>query len=147
MLLSRFYIVRIAWVFGGPRNFVRTILRLADERPLLRVVDDEIGNPTYAVDVAGAIARLIHEPAYGIYHFVNEGYCSRYDFAREILRQAGREAVPIEPIKLRDYERPSTPPSFSALRNFVGASDLGITLPPWQDALARFLEAGGHDSR
>jgi dTDP-4-dehydrorhamnose reductase len=139
MLLRRFYIVRVAWVFGGQRNFVRTILRLAAERPDLRVVADEIGNPSYAPDIADAIARLIQEPAYGIYHVVNEGHCSRYDFACEILRQAGRENVTVEPISLRDYQRPSTPPPFSALRNFVGATDLGIRLPPWQDALARFL--------
>jgi dTDP-4-dehydrorhamnose reductase len=138
-LLPRFYIVRVAWVFGGPRNFVRTILRLAGERDSLRVVDDEIGNPTYAPDVAAAIGRLIAEPAYGIYHFVNEGHCSRYDFAREILQQSGREHVHVEPIKLREYPRPSTPPPFGVLRNFVGGSDLGIRLPPWQDALARFL--------
>ncbi len=141
MLLRRFYIVRIAWVFGGPRNFVRTILRLADERPSLRVVDDEIGNPTYAADVADAIARLVEEPAYGIYHLVNEGHCSRYDFAREILRQAGRADVNVEPIKLSEYPRPSTPPRYSALRNFVAAADLGIRLPPWPDALRRFLAA------
>ena len=141
MLLHRFYIVRIAWVFGGPRNFVCTILRLANERPSLRVVDDEVGNPTYAADVADAICRLIEEPAYGIYHFVNEGHCSRYDFAREILRQAGRADVHVEPIKLSEYPRPSTPPRYSVLRNFVGAADLGIRLPPWQDALRRFLAA------
>jgi len=138
-LLRRFYIVRIAWVFGGPRNFVRTIQRLATEREHLRIVDDEIGNPTYAVDVAEAISRLVREPAYGTYHFVNEGYCSRYDFAREILRHTGMQGVSVEPIKLRDYPRASTPPSFTALRNFVGAVDLQIVLPPWQDALARFL--------
>ncbi len=138
-LLRRFYIVRIAWVFGGPRNFVRTIQRLATEREHLRIVDDEVGNPTYAVDVAEAISRLVREPAYGTYHLVNEGYCSRYDFAGEILRQTGMQGVSVEPIKLRDYPRASTPPSFTALRNFVGAIDLQIVLPPWQDALARFL--------
>jgi dTDP-4-dehydrorhamnose reductase len=138
-LLRRFYIVRIAWVFGGPRSFVRTILRLAAERDELQVVDDEIGNPTYAADVAGAIGRLIAEPAYGTYHLVNEGYCSRYDFAREILRQAGKQGVRVTPIKLRDYRRASTPPPFSALSNFVAARDLAIVLPPWQDALERAL--------
>jgi dTDP-4-dehydrorhamnose reductase len=139
-LLRRFYIVRVAWVFGGPRNFVRTILRLAGERDRLTVVDDEVGNPTYAADIAEAIARLMREPAYGVFHLVNEGYCSRYEFAREILRQAGVDHVRVEPIKLRDYQRASTPPPFTALRNFVAATDLGIALPPWQDALGRFLE-------
>lgn len=138
-LLNRFYIVRIAWVFGGTRNFVNTIRRLAAAGGPLRVVEDETSNPTYAQDVAAAIARLIDEPAYGTYHFVNEGYCSRYNFAREVLRQSGLEHIPVEPIKLKDYRRASTPPSFTPLRNFVGAGDLGIVLPAWQDALARFL--------
>lgn len=145
-LLRQFYIVRVAWVFGGERNFVRTILRLAAQRSELTIVDDEIGNPTYAPDIASAIADLIAHPAYGIYHFVNEGYCSRFEFAREILRQAGRSDVSITPIKLADYQRASTPPAFSALRNFVGATDLGIRLRPWQEALAAFLHGIPRDT-
>ncbi len=137
-LLHKFYIVRIAWVFGGARNFVQTILRLADERPMLAVVQDEIGNPTYAPDLAAAISALIREPAYGIYHFVNEGYCSRFELAREVLRQAGK-TINVQPISLAEYKRASTPPPFTPLRNFVGASDLGISLRPWQEALAAHL--------
>ncbi len=138
-LLQRYYIVRIAWVFGGHRNFVRTILRLAQERNELRVVADEIGNPTYAPDLAKAISSLIEHSAYGVYHFVNEGHCSRFEFAHEILRQAGI-SIPLKPIKLTEYKRASTPPAFSALRNFVGATDLGIQLRPWQAALTDYLD-------
>ncbi len=138
-LLRKFYIVRVAWVFGGERNFVRTILRLAEERSELAVVEDEIGNPTFAADIADAIAQLIKEPAYGTYHLVNEGYCSRYEFAREILQQAGRTGIDVHAIKLADYKRDSTPPRFGALRNFVAATDLGIQLQPWQTALRTFL--------
>lgn len=140
-LLRRFYIVRIAWVFGGERNFVRTILRLAQERSELAVVDDEIGNPTYAADVAEAITALIQQPAYGIYHLVNEGHCSRFAFAREILQQAGLEHIALQPIKLAEYVRDSRPPAFGALRNFVAATDLDIRLRPWQMALNTFLTA------
>ncbi len=138
-LLHRFYIVRVAWVFGGERNFVRTILRLAEERPELAIVDDESGNPTYAPDIADAVARLIQYPAYGVYHLINEGYCSRFEFAREILRQAGHTDVILKPIKLAEYKRASTPPAFGVLRNFVGATDLQIQLRPWQTALSAFL--------
>jgi dTDP-4-dehydrorhamnose reductase len=138
-LLQHFYIVRIAWVFGGERNFVRTVLRLAQERTELAMVDDEIGNPTYTRDIAAAISQLIEQPAYGMYHFVNEGYCSRYEFAAEILRQADIHTLSLRPIKLSEYRRDSTPPRFGALRNFVGATDLGIRLPPWQAALADFI--------
>lgn len=140
-LLRRFYIVRIAWVFGGERNFVRTILRLAQERSELAVVDDEIGNPTYAADVAEAITALIQQPAYGIYHLINEGHCSRFAFAREILHQAGLEHIALRPIKLAEYVRDSRPPAFGALRNFVAATDLDIRLRPWQTALDTFLTA------
>lgn len=139
-LLTKFYIVRVAWVFGGARNFVQTILRLAQERSELAVVDDEIGNPTYAPDLAEAVRQLIQQPAYGVYHLTNEGYCSRWEFAREIVQQAGFTHVAIKPIKLADYKRDSTPPPFSALRNFVAAYDLGLRLRPWQAALADALK-------
>ena len=81
--LDRFYIARVAWLYGGERNFVRTILRLAGERETLAMVADEIGSPTYAPDVAAAIARLIQTPHYGTYHLVNEGACSRHEFAAD----------------------------------------------------------------
>ena len=138
-LAPAFWIVRVAWVFGGERNFVRTMLRLARERGELSVVDDEVGNPTYAPDAAAAIARLIERPNYGVFHLTNEGYCSRYEFAREILRQAGMEHVPVRPAKLAEWKRNSTPPAFAALRNFVAAEELGIRLPPWQASLREFL--------
>lgn len=139
-LVRKFYIVRVAWVFGGERNFVRTMLRLAEERKELAVVDDELGNPTYAPDIAAAVSQLIEQPAYGIYHFVNEGYCSRYDFAGEIIRQAGLAGTAVRRIRRADYKRDSTPPRFGVLRNYVGAADLAIRLQPWQDALRTFLE-------
>lgn len=138
-LLRRFYIVRVAWVFGGPRNFVRTVLRLSEEQSAIRMVTDEWSSPTYAPDLAEAISALIQCPAYGIYHFVNEGRCSRYEFAAEVLRQAGRTATELAPITLAEYQRPSTPPPSAALHNFVGAHDLGIRLRPWQDALVHYL--------
>jgi dTDP-4-dehydrorhamnose reductase len=139
-LLGSFYIVRVAWLFGGERNFVRTVLRLADAPPAagLRMVDDEVGSPTYTADVADAVARLIATEHFGTYHFVNSGHCSRYEFARAILRSAGRPELPVTPIKLADYVRDSTPPSFTPLANLAGAA-LGITFRPWEAALAAYL--------
>ncbi len=138
-LLTRFYIVRTAWLYApGGRNFPHRIVQLADERGALRVVTDEVGNPTYAPDLATALAALIRTGAYGVYHFTNSGYCSRYDFAREILRLTGREHVPVEPITLDQFQRDSTPPRFAPLANTAGAA-LGIVLRPWQEALAEFL--------
>jgi dTDP-4-dehydrorhamnose reductase len=140
-LLRRFYIVRVAWLFGGERNFVRTILRLLANPPAqgITMVQDEVGNPTYAVDVADGIAQLITQPWYGTYHLVNSGYCSRYDFTLEIARQAGYTQVPITPICLADYQRASTPPTYSPLAG-IAAAGVGISMRPWQTALAAFLE-------
>lgn len=138
-LLQRAYIVRTAWAYApGGRNFVHAILRLAREKDEVRVVTDEIGNPTYMRDVAGAIANLIDSGQYGTYHFVNEGSCSRWAFANEILRLAGLEHVRNIPILSSEYKRASTPPPFGALHNVAGAA-LGIRLRPWQEALADFM--------
>ncbi|MFV9504701.1 MAG: dTDP-4-dehydrorhamnose reductase [Oscillochloridaceae bacterium umkhey_bin13] len=139
-LLSRFYIVRVAWLFGGERNFVRTMLRLAANPPAdgLRMVDDEVGSPTYAPDVAAALAQLITTSHYGTFHFVNQGACSRYEFARTILDLAGYPDFPLTPIKLADYQRASTPPPYTPLANLAGTA-LGLGLRPWQEALVEAL--------
>lgn len=140
-LLTRFFIVRTAWLYApGGRNFPHRILQLADERGSLKVVADEVGNPTYVVDLARAIAALIETHAYGVYHAVNAGAASRYDFAREILRLSGRESVPVEPLALAEFQRASTPPAYAPLANNAAAA-LGITFRPWQAALAEFLSA------
>ncbi|MBN1976317.1 MAG: dTDP-4-dehydrorhamnose reductase [Anaerolineae bacterium] len=142
-LLTRFYIVRTAWLYtAGGRNFSTPsrIVQVADERGALKVVTDEVSNPTYALDLAAGIAALIQTGAYGIYHLTNAGYTSRYDYVREVLRLAGREHVPVEPISLDDFQRPSTPPRFAPLANTAAAA-LGITLRPWQEAVAEFLRA------
>ncbi len=139
-LCRRFYIVRLSWLFGGPRSFVTKMLALSAQRPELAVVNDEIASPTYAPDLAQAIARLLTTGRYGIYHLVNEGTCSRYEFARAILRQAGRGDYPIRPIKLRDFRRDSPPPPRAVLRNFAAAA-LGIRLRPWPQALAEHLQS------
>jgi dTDP-4-dehydrorhamnose reductase len=141
-LLTRFYIVRTAWLYApGGSNFPHRIIELADELGRLRVVTDEVGNPTFAPDLATALAELIETGAYGVYHLTNAGYTSRYDFAREILRIAGREEVPVEEITLDAFERDSTPPRFAPLANTAAAA-LGIQPRPWQEALEAFLEGG-----
>jgi len=138
-LLTRFYIVRTAWLYApGGRNFPHRIVQLADERGALRVVTDEVGNPTYAPDLAAALAALIRTDAYGVYHLTNSGYCSRHGFAQEILRLTGREHIPVEPITLDEFQRASTPPRFAPLANTAAAA-LGIALRPWEEALAEFL--------
>ena len=139
-LLSRYYIVRTAWLYApGGRNFIHAILKRARETGTVRVVTDEVGNPTYAADLAAAIAQLVSIGQYGVYHFINSGACSRWAFANEILRQVGVEARNI-PILSSAYPRPSTPPPFGTLHNRNGAA-LGITLRPWAEALADYLRS------
>jgi len=140
-LLTRFYVARTAWLTAtGGRNFVHRILQLADERGSLRVVTDEVANPTFCEDLADALLQLAASEHYGIYHLTNAGYCSRYEFARQILDLSGREQVPVEPITLDDYPRASTPPRFAPLANLAAAA-LGISLRPWEEALAEFLKS------
>jgi dTDP-4-dehydrorhamnose reductase len=141
--MRRFYIVRTAWLYAPEgRNFIHAILDRAHEAGQLRVVADEIGNPTYVNDLALAIRALLSKGQYGIYHFVNAGACSRWAFAQEILRLAGLPHVVNRPILSREYRRASTPPGYGALLNITGAS-LGISLRPWQAALADYMAEHG----
>jgi dTDP-4-dehydrorhamnose reductase len=141
-LLDRFYIVRTAWLYAqSGKNFVSKMIRIADERGELRVVTDEVSSPTYAPDLAQAIANLIHTEHYGIYHFTNEGVCSRYDFAVKILGLAGRGHIPVHPITSDQYTRASIPPLYAPIRNFCAATALGITLRPWEEALRAYFDA------
>lgn len=138
-LLTRYYIVRPAWLYAPQgRNFIHAILDRARNTGQLCVVTDEIGNPTYAKDLAVAVGQLIETQQYGIYHFVNSGSCSRWAFANEILRQAGLTNVVNTPILGKEFKRPSTPPPFGALHNIAGKA-IGIELRPWQEALAEYL--------
>jgi dTDP-4-dehydrorhamnose reductase len=137
-LRTGLYIVRTAWLYGGGYMFPEKIIAAADKYGELRVVTDEIGNPTYVFDLAQAIAQLAQTHAHGIYHFTNSGYCSRYDFAKEILRLSGRDHISIQPITLAEYKRASHVPPFTPLANING-STLGIELRPWQEALAGYL--------
>lgn len=141
--VPRHFIVRTAWLFAhGGSNFVHAVLRAARDGRPLRVVTNEISSPTYADDLAAAIAQLIENGRYGIYHLVNEGQVSRFGFARQALDLAGYDGIPIEPISLAEFPRASRPPEYAALRNFA-AAQLGIHLRPWQEALAAFIEAEG----
>jgi dTDP-4-dehydrorhamnose reductase len=146
-LAPRFYIARVAWLFGpGGNNFVTKILAGAAKYGGLRVAADEFGNPTYAPDAAAAMATLAETNHYGVYHLVNGGFCSRYEFAREIMRVSGQPDVPITPILSAEWPRPSMPPLHAVLANSAAAS-LGITLRPWQEALAEYAQLLSQEQR
>ncbi len=137
-ICPRHFIVRTAMVYDETgKNFVNTMLRLAEERTSLRVVADQFGNPTYAADLAAAIWRLLERPSFGTYHLTNSGMASWYDWAVEVFRLTSKP-MNVEPIAAKDYQRAATPPRNGVLAN-VSAASLGITLPSWQDALARCL--------
>ncbi len=133
-----YMIVRTAWLYApGGVNFVHKILARARAGGPLRVVTDEVGSPTYVRDLAAALVRLIAVGRPGIYHLTNAGSCSRYEFACEIVRLAGLN-TPIEPIPSTAFKRASTPPLYAPLQN-VFAAALGVTLRPWQEALAEYI--------
>jgi dTDP-4-dehydrorhamnose reductase len=132
-------VVRTAWLYGeGTGNFPSKILAAAAERGELSVVTDEIATPTWARDLAAAIASLVERPLYGVYHFTNSGECSRYEWAREALRLAGRDDVSIRPTTMAEYGAFPVKPPYSVLRNEAGAK-LGITLRPWREALGEYF--------
>ncbi len=138
-VLDRLFVVRIAWLYGpGGNHFPAKIIAAADRGQALRVVDDEIGNPTYAPDVATALAALIETKRFGIYHLVNGGYASRYAWAQAVLQATGRGHVALTPIGLDEWPRPAPPPRHAVLANQAAAA-LGIVLRPWQEALAEAL--------
>ncbi|MDE2853337.1 MAG: dTDP-4-dehydrorhamnose reductase [Chloroflexota bacterium] len=140
-LNPRHYIVRSAWLFArAGRNFIHAILKAARDGMPLRVVTNEVANPTYTEDLAQAIVQLIATERYGAYHLVNEGAVSRWQLARFVLDAAGFPNTPIERISRHEWPRPSLPPEYTALANHAGAS-IDIVLRPWQDAVRAFLEA------
>lgn len=139
----RHVIVRTAWLFAhGGRNFIHAILGAAQAGKPLRVVCDEIANPTYNHDLSDAIIALAQTERPGIYHLVNDGAATRYAFARLILDRSGYADMPITPILRAQWPRPSKPPAYAALDNTAAAS-LGIRLRPWQIALDSFLKREG----
>jgi len=118
-VLHRYYVFRTQWLFGrhGRRNFVKSIIRNAREKGALRVVTDEVGTPTGARDLAEIIAMVATSGKYGIYHATNQGACSRYDFAKEIVEAAGMSGIPIEPLRYADLNLPCPRPPYSPLDN------------------------------
>ncbi len=134
------FIVRISWVFGiNGKNFVKTMLNLADKNKKLRVVLDQIGSPTYTKDLAPLLVDMIHTEKFGTYHATNEGFCSWAEFAKEIFKLA-KKKVEVEEIFTADYPTPARRP-FNSRLSKKSLDDAGFNrLPTWQDALKRFLQ-------
>ncbi|HET7892742.1 MAG TPA: dTDP-4-dehydrorhamnose reductase [Candidatus Sulfotelmatobacter sp.] len=131
-------IARTSWLFGtGGKCFPDTILKLAASRPVLDVVNDQRGSPTYSVDLARAIIKLCRNDARGIVHATNAGDCSWFEFAREILQRESL-ATEVRPVSSQQMARPAPRPAYSVLSS-RSLQPHGIELPAWQDALGRYL--------
>lgn len=142
--LDRLFIVRTSWVFGkNGNNFVKTMLRLAEDRNEVNVVRDQIGSPTYTADLAPLLCDMIETEKYGVYHATNEGVCSWAELAEEIFRQAGK-TVRVNAVPSSEYPARAVRPLNSRMSKDK-LEQMGFArLPSWQDALARYLnEAKG----
>jgi len=140
--LDKFFIVRIAWVFGrNGKNFIRTMLSIGKKFDTLRVVNDQIGTPTYTLDLSRLLVDMIETEKYGCYHATNEGgYISWYDFACEIFRQAGY-TTKVVPVTTAEYGLSKAARPFNSRLDKSKLAANGFTpLPHWQDALARYLK-------
>lgn len=142
-------ILRTAWVYGiyGKGNFVKTMLRLGQTREEVRVVADQIGSPTSALDIATAIANLYQVQATGIYHFTNSGVASWFDFAVAIFEEAKAIGIPLQikqviPITTADYPTPATRPAYSVLSGQKISQTLGYYPPHWRHSLRNMLKSG-----
>ena len=148
-ILEKYFIIRTAWLYGlQGNNFVYTMLRLFKGRDLVKVVDDQWGSPTYTVDLAGAILKIIEDDlvSYGIYHFTNESMISWYEFARTIYKKAKRlglvednKKVEIEPIKTEDYPTAARRPKYSVLSKEKIKKVFDLKIRDWDEALEDFL--------
>ena len=142
-LVERFFIVRIAWVFGlSGKNFIRTMLRLGETHASVRVVCDQIGTPTYTLDLARLLVDMIETDKYGVYHATNGGgYISWADFAQEIFRQAGM-GTQVIPVTTAEYGLSKAARPFNSRLDKTKLVENGFApLPDWRDALGRYLAA------
>ncbi|MEC3333279.1 dTDP-4-dehydrorhamnose reductase [Bacillus cereus] len=137
---SKSYIVRTSWVFGlYGNNFVKTMLRLAEENKELGIVHDQVGSPTYTTDLARFIISLVQTDKYGVYHGSNSGVCSWYEFAKEIFKQSNIEIV-VNPLKTEDFPRPAARPKYSVLDKGMIEENGFESLQNWKEALKDFLK-------
>ena len=144
---NNYLILRTAWVYGvyGKGNFVKTMLRLGQDREELRVVADQVGSPSWAKDIADAIAQLLQSETTGIYHFTNSGVVSWYDFAIAIFEEARALRFPLKvqrviPITTADYPTPAVRPAYSVLSGKKITETLGDYPPYWRDSLRKMLK-------
>ena len=140
---DRLYVLRTAWLYGDGPNFVRTMLKLGQERDELQVVDDQHGCPTSTADLAEAALRLLPTGRYGTYHTVNSGVTTWYGFAKKIFELAGNTRVKVSPVTTAEFVRPAPRPAYSPMDTRLLRLALGWSPRPWEEALAEYLSKDG----
>jgi dTDP-4-dehydrorhamnose reductase len=141
-ILERYYVVRTAWLYGAGRvSFPEKVLQAAAKANSLKGVTDEIASPTWTADLAAGIAALVRGAPFGIYHLTNSGYCSRLEWVQQVLKIRGLSRLRVEPATQEEFGVPYRKPVFSAL-SLEKAERLGIDMPPWRDAIERYLRGG-----
>lgn len=139
-ILEKYFIVRTAWVFGvNGKNFIKTMLDLAENHEEVNVVNDQTGSPTYTIDLAKILVDMIETEKYGKYHVTNEGFCTWYEFACEIFRQAGR-SIKVNPVTSDMFPAKAKRPHNSRLDKTKTKDNGFELLPTWQNALERYLK-------
>lgn len=139
-LLDKYFIVRIAWVFGvNGKNFVKTMLKLSENHDTITVVNDQFGSPTYTYDLARLLVDMVLTEKYGVYHATNEGICSWYDFACAIFEEAGIDMT-VKPVSTAEYGAKASRPANSRMSKEKLTENGFERLPAWRDALKRYLE-------
>lgn len=138
--MDKYFILRISWVFGvNGNNFIKTMLRLGRENGAVRVVDDQIGSPTYTFDLAVLLVDMIETEKYGEYHASNEGTCSWYEFAKEIFAAAGMNEVEVTPVSSEEFPAKAKRPKNSRMSKEKLVKNGFNKLPSWQDAVKRYV--------
>ena len=140
-MLKKFFIIRTGWLYSEyGNNFAKTMLRLGAEKEELKIIADQVGTPTYAIDLASTILQIINSgsTAYGIYHYGNEGVTSWYDFARAIFDLSGSKVKAI-PVKTEEYFTKATRPAYSVLDKSKIKKEFKLEIPYWRDSLITCL--------
>lgn len=144
-LLNKFYIIRSSWLYGSKRkNFITQIAESINGNKTVSMADDMVSSPTYAKDLAAAIAQLIETQMYGLYHITNSGYASRYEVAKELAKIFNVSGANIRKVSLKELNLPATRPGFSAMNNYVWRLSGFKPLRPWQDAAKEFLKENNY---
>jgi dTDP-4-dehydrorhamnose reductase len=137
----RHYILRTAWLYGkNGNNFVKTMIKLANEKNVINVVDDQFGSPTLTNDLVKAMELIIGTEAYGTYHSTNNGECSWNEFAKKIFAYAGKEGIEVKPISTKELNRPAIRPAYSVLKNYMLELQFSYNMRDWEEGLKDYFK-------